>query len=98
MKECKHKWIRRSDNWNIFYCDKCKVLGYFHKRFHNKFEIIPYACQKSKCKEFATKINGIGDRYCDEHYVEKEPKEWATVPGNFRHEPIDPEDYYENAK
>ena len=96
--ECKHQWIRRSDNWKIFRCDKCKVLGYFMKRGKRAFKIIPYICKKYKCKKFATKINGVGDRYCDEHYVDKQQKEWAMWAadhGNIRHEPVNPEIYYE---
>ena len=101
MKECKHKWIRRSNNWNIFRCDLCGILGYFHKKGRWNFEITPYICQKSKCKKLVTKINGVGERYCDEHYVEKEYKDWADYAagaGCIRHISVNPEDYYENAK
>ena len=98
MNNCKHKWVRRSDNWTVFRCATCGIIGYFQKRWKNAFKITPYICQKSKCKKFATKINGIGERYCDEHYVEKHHKEWACVDskGEGRHKPINPEDYYES--
>ena len=35
------------------------------------------------------------ERYCDVHYIEKEPKELTCIEGNKRHAPIDPEIYYE---
>ncbi len=96
MNNCKHKWTRFKDEWNVFYCSECKIIGWFKKKLHSKFEIVLYVCQKHNCKDFVTKINDNGERYCDEHYVEKPKQVWANLPGTRRHDPIDTERYYEN--
>ena len=94
MAECEHLWARSSNNWTRFYCKKCGILGYFQKTANNHFKITPYICQNGKCRDFVTKINEVGERYCKEHYVEKRVRE-AWCGSNIHHNSIDPEIYYE---
>lgn len=96
MNDCDHKWVRRSNDWIIFKCDTCGIIGYFKKLWNKSFKITPFVCQKAKCKNFVMKINSIGERYCNEHYIEKYHKDWAYIDGNRRHTSVNPEIYYEN--